>query len=149
MSDVVKVSTIETIRNLMSTIEEYFKAEHYAEITQAIGMHSLLIDSEHTISDQNSLYRHVLDLIKNRLSGKLGKAYSQWYEDFPKILASLVSGNRTVVDETATDVLASHHAAYGPFKSLDDFFFWCLDDRRLTLAQIVKYIETTTGTMGH
>ncbi len=149
MPDVVKVSTVETIQNLMSTIEGYFKAERYAEITQAIGIYSLLIDSEHTISDQNSLYRSVLDMIKNKMSGKLGKAYSQWYADFPKILATLVSGNRAVVDETATDVLASHHAAYGPFKSLDDFFFWSLDDRRLTLTQIVKYIETAAGAAGH
>jgi hypothetical protein len=148
MPDVVKVSTVETIRNLMVTIEEYFKVERYAEITQAIGMYSLLIDSEHTISDQNSLYRSVLNMIKNRLSDKLGKTYSQWYADFPKILATLVVDKRPVVDETAAEVLASHHAAYGPFKSLDDFFFWCLDDRRLTLAQIVKYIEITTDTAG-
>ena len=149
MPEVVKVSTIETSKKLISTIEEYFKVERYAEITQAVGMHSLLIDSEHTISDQNSVYRSVLNLIKNRASSKLGKTYSQWYADFPKILATLVASNRIVVDQGSTDVLASHHAAYGPFKSLDDFFFWCLEDRRLTLAQIVKYIETTTGTSGH
>lgn len=149
MPEVVKVSTIETSKKLISTIEEYFKVERYAEITQAIGMHSLLIDSEHTINDQNSVYRSVLNLIKNRASSKLGKTYSQWYADFPKILATLVASNRIVVDQGSTDVLASHHAAYGPFKSLDDFFFWCLDDRRLTLAQIVKYIETATDTAGH
>ena len=149
MPEVVKVSTIETSKKLISTIEEYFKVERYAEITQAIGMHSLLIDSEHTINDQNSVYRSVLNLIKNRASSKLGKTYSQWYADFPKILTTLVASNRIVVDQGSTDVLASHHAAYGPFKSLDDFFFWCLDDRRLTLAQIVKYIETATDTAGH
>jgi len=26
---------------------------------------------------------------------------------------------------------------------VDEFFFWALDDRRLTLDQIVKYIEKT------
>jgi len=149
MLDVVKVSTVETSQRLMSTIEDYFKSGRYAEITQAIGMYSILIDSEHTISDQRSLYRTVLTMIKNRLSGTLGKGYATWYADFPKLLDQSIAANRLVVDEIAAGVLSSHRAAAGPFKSLDDFFFWCLDDRRLALAQIVKYIETTALPSSH
>jgi hypothetical protein len=149
MSDVVKVSTVETSQRLMSTIEEYFKSGRYAEITQAIGMYSIMIDSEHTLSDQRNLYRSVLTMIKSKLSGTLGKSYATWYEDFPKLLDHIIAPNRVVVDETAAGVLSSYRAAHGPFKSLDDFFFWCLDDRRLSLAQIVKYIETTAVPSSH
>ncbi len=149
MPQVVKVSTVDTSRNVLSTIEEYFRAERYAEITQAIGIYSILIDSEHTISDQRSLYRSVLDMIKNKISGTLGKSYAAWYADFPKLMDQIVAANRIIVDARSAEVLASHRSAYGPFKSVDDFFFWCLDDRRLTLAQIVKYIQKTAEPAAH
>ena len=54
----------------------------------------------------------------------------------------LNSSGQVVIDK-ALDVIASHHEAYGSFKSVDDFFFWALNNRRLTLEQIIKYIEKT------
>jgi hypothetical protein len=143
MPEVVKVSNIESSQKLAATIDEYFKKGRYAEITQAIGMHSLLIDSEHTIEDQARLYRSVLNMIKKRIAGNLDKGYAAWYADFPKIMDQLVTGGQIVTDKASAEVISSHCAAYGPFKSVDDFFFWALDDRRLTLDQIVTYIEKT------
>ena len=143
MPEVVKVSTVEKTQSLMSTIEEYFKKGRYAEINQAIGLHSLLIDPQHTLSDQARLYRFVLTMIKNRIAGTLGKKYAAWYADFPKIMDKIISSGQIVTDEMSASVVADHHNAYGSFRSLEDFYFWALDDRRLTLDQIVKYIEKT------
>ena len=144
MPEVVRVSTVENNQGLMTLIEDYFKRGRYAEITQAVGMHSLLIDPEHTMKDQTRYYRKVLDLIKDRVKTGLGKHYSAWYERFPKLMDEIVSAGVEVNDKLATSVIASHLEAYGSFKSVDDFFFWGLDDRRLELGQIVKYIEKTT-----
>jgi hypothetical protein len=55
----------------------------------------------------------------------------------------LISSKQIVTDNASLDVITAHHDAYGPFMSVDDFFVWALDDRRLTLDQIVKYIEKT------
>ena len=128
MPEVVKVSTVESSQKLTAAIEEYFKKGRYAEITQAIGMHSVLIDPQHTMEDQSRLYRSVLALLKKRIAEKLGKA-----------------GGQVVTDKGSLDILSSHRAAQGPFKSVDHFFLWALDDRRLTLEQIVKYIETSAA----
>ncbi len=149
MPDVVKVSTVETMPNLMAALEEYFKTGRYAEITQAIGMHSIMIRSEHTIGDQRVLYGFVLSMLKNKLSGALGAKYAAWYAEFPKLLDEVIAKSRVLVNQACTDALCSHRAAYGPFKSLDDFFFWCLDDRRLTLSQIIAYIDKTAEPVGH
>jgi hypothetical protein len=143
MADLVRVSDIEKKEKLRSYLEELFKKGKYAEITQAIGMYSILIDPEHTISDQSGLYHFVLDMIKERVRTTKGKGYAAWYTGFPKILDQIVAANQIVTDKAAAEVLASQRAALGPFKSLDDFFFWVLDDRRLPLEQIVKYIEQT------
>jgi hypothetical protein len=143
MQDVVQVSTVEKAEKLRAAIEALFKKGHYAEITQAIGMHSLLIDPQHTMGDQAALYRFVLDLIKDRVGNVKGKDYGAWYKDFPGILDEFASSRQVVTDEPTADVLASHHEAYGAFRSVDDFFSWALDDRRLTLDQIVAYIMKT------
>lgn len=143
MPEVVKVSTVESSQNLMSALEGYFKKGRYAEIAQLIGMHSILIDPQHSMRDQAKLYRSVLTMIKNKTSGQLGKNYGAWYAEFPAIMDSLVTGRQVVTDTLSVELLASHRAAVGPFKSLDDFFFWALDDRKLSLDQIVKYIEKT------
>ncbi|HET7319758.1 MAG TPA: hypothetical protein VFK23_11525 [Nitrospirota bacterium] len=143
MVELVRVSDIEKKEKLKSYLEEHFKKGKYAEMTQAIGMYSILIDPEHTMSDQSGLYHFVLDLIKDRIRTTKGKGYAAWYTGFPKILDQMVSANQIVTDQAAADVLASQRAGSGPFKSVDDFFFWALDDRRLPLEQIVKYIETT------
>ena len=82
-------------------------------------------------------------MINDRISKVKGKNYSAWYVAFPNLLDNIVLGNRIITDNTAADALTSHRAAYGPFKSLDEFFFWALDDRRLPLGQLVKYIEHT------
>jgi hypothetical protein len=144
MTEVVKVSTIESGQKLLATIEEYFKKGQYAEITQAIGLHSILIDPIHANEDQKRLYRTVLDMIKNRIAAKLAKQYSAWYSGFPAIMDRIVNGAQIVTDNAAAEVLASRRAAFGPFKSVDDFYFWALDDRRLSLDEIVKYLEKTS-----
>jgi len=143
MPALVQVSSVETTDRLKKSIEGLFKKEQYAEITQSIGMHSIIIDSEHTLKDQAGLYRMVLNLLKERVSRSKGQSYGAWYTDFPRHLDNLVSTKQLVTDAASQDVIRSHRDAYGPFKSADDFFFWALDDRRLTLEQIVKYIEKT------
>ncbi len=142
MPEVVMVSKLEKIERLKAYIEELFKKKRYAEITQAIGMHSLLIDPQHTLDDQEHLYHQVLNLIKTRINKDNAKKYSSWIVSFPSIMAG-IAANRQVITDQAAEVLASHYAASGPFTSVDAFFFWALDDRRLPLDQIVKYIEKT------
>ena len=44
MPEVVMVSSVENMDKLKTKIGELFKNEKYSEITQAIGMHSILID---------------------------------------------------------------------------------------------------------
>jgi hypothetical protein len=145
MQEVVKVSNVENWAKLKPYLEELFKQERYSEMTQAIGMHSLLIDPQHTMRDQAGIYRFVLNMIKDRINKTKGKSYSAWYAAFPAAMDQLVSANQIVTNQAAADVLASHCAAYGRFKSLDDFFFWALDERRLPLDQIVKYIEKSAA----
>jgi hypothetical protein len=143
MPEVVQVSCVEQSQCLTTSIAEYFKTNRFAEITQAIGMHSILVDPQHTMRDQARLYHTVLDLIKDKAKTSLGKHYSAWYVNFPKLMDELVASGVEVTDKAAIAVLASRRSAFGPFKSLDDFFFWSLEDRRLTLDQIVKYIDKT------
>ena len=145
MPQIVTVSSVENMDKLKTKIEDLFKAGKYPEITQSIGIYSILIDSEHTLGDQSSLYRMVLSLLKDRIRKNVGKAYGQWYEDFPVLMDKLITSKTIVTDAASLDVLSSHREAYGPFKSADHFFFWALDDRRLTMAQIVKYIEKTAA----
>jgi hypothetical protein len=149
MPDVVREANIANGDILKQYIETLFKKEQYAEIIQAIGMHSLLIDPEHTIRDQAGLYRHVLNLLKDRIRGRKSDGYAAWYADFSVSLDKVVSSKQLVTDKSSADVLASYREAFGPFKSVDDFFFWALrTDRRLALGQIVKYIEKTAETNG-
>jgi hypothetical protein len=143
MTELVTVSSIETDKNLAASIEAFFNKGHYAEITQAIGMHSLLIDPQHTMGDQTRVYRSVLDLLKDKIKTALGKHFSAWYVSFPKLMDEIVSSGVVITDSLAAGVLVSHREAFGPFKSVEDFFFWALDDRKLELDQIVKYIEKT------
>jgi hypothetical protein len=143
MPEVVRVSTVENDQGLMASIEDYFKRGRYAELTQAIGIHSLLIDPQHTMLDQTHYYRKVLDLLKDRVRTALGKHYSAWYASFPKLMHEIVSAGGEGNDKLAMSIIASHREAYGPFKSVDDFFFWALEERRLELDQIVNYIEKT------
>ena len=140
----VQVSSIDTIEKVRMHIEGLFKKRQYAEITLSIGMHSILIDPEHTMRDQRSLYRLILDMIKARITGEKGKGFGAWYQAFPKLMEELGSSKQVVTDKAAQEVIVSHRDAYGAFKSVDDFFFWALDDRKLPLDQIVKYIEKTT-----
>ncbi len=143
MPEVVKVSTVEENQRLRASIEEYLKKEQYDEISQAIGMHSILTDPQHMIIDQSRLYRSVLVMIKNKVEANLGNKFASWYADFSKILEDIVTSGQIVTDALSTAVIASHQAAYGPFKSVEDFFLWALDDRRLSLEQVVKYINKT------
>jgi hypothetical protein len=145
MPELVMVSDVENTEKLKAYLKQSFIQKRYSEITQAIGMHSILIDPQHMMNDQDGMYHYVLNMLKDRIGKARGKSYATWYEDFPKIMDELVSANKIVTDAAAADVLASHRAAFGPFKSLDDFFFWALDDRRLPLGQIVQYIEGTAG----
>jgi hypothetical protein len=145
MTEVVMVSSIDTLGKLKTYLVDLFKQERYAEITQAIGMHSLLIDPQHTMNDQSNLYHDILNMLKDRISKAKGKSYGSWYVGFPKVMDQIVIAKQIVTDKTAAEALDSYRAAYGPFKSVDDFFFWALDDRRLPLEQIVKYIDQTTA----
>ena len=143
MQDVVMVSSLENSERLKAKIGEYFSKGGYSEITLAIGMHSLLIDPQHTMADQAQLYRHILNLIKDKIKKNNPKTYSSWFAAFPKLIEELISKNQIIIDKAASDVLASHYAGFGTFNSVDAFFFWALEDRRLPLDQIVKYIEKT------
>jgi hypothetical protein len=143
MPEVVLVSNIEKMDKLKVYLQESFKKARYSEITQAIGMHSLLIDPQHTMKDQADLYHGMLNIMKEKIRSIKGKSYGTWYSSFSKLMDELVSSRQVVIDKASLDVIASHHEAYGSFKSVDDFFFWALDDRRLSLEQIVKYIEKT------
>ncbi len=148
MASVVKPSDIDNLDKLKANIGELFKKEQYEDITQAIGMYSLMIDPQNTLSDQTSLYRIVLNLLKERISKKKGKEFGTWYVEFPNLLDGILSSNEIVSDAATADVLSSHRSAFGLFKSVEDFFFWALDDRRLTLEQIVQYIDRTAETTG-
>ena len=148
MSEVVMVSSVEKTDKLKRYMEESFKNARYPEITQAVGLYSILIDPEHTIKDQASLYHDILNMIKEKIKGTIGKGYGDWYTSFPKRIDELISSKQVVTDKASIEVLASRRDAYGAFKSVDDFFIWALDDRRLTLGQIVKYIEKTVDMHG-
>ena len=143
MPDVVTVSSVEKIDELKKNIDSLFHAGKYEEITQSIGMHSILIESEHTKKDQRQLYRIVLELLKNKVRRENPKAYSSWLSAFPQLMAGIAEKRQLVTDKSAADTLASHHGSFGPFSSVDAFFWWALEDRRLPLEQIVLYITTT------
>ncbi len=146
MPEVVKVSEIETLENLKTYIPELFQKGRYEEITNAIGMHSVLIDPQHTKTVQSQLYHIVLNLIKENVNKGNTKKYSSWLTSFPVLLADIVAAKQVVTDKAAADVLASHHNAYGPFRSLDEFFFWAITDRMLPLDQILAYVAKTLKT---
>lgn len=139
----VMLSAIKTIEELMPVLEEYLKKGWYARITEAIGMHSVLVDPLHTLQAQKDLYSRILAMIKNRIARNLGKQYGVWHADFSSILDGIITAKEIVTDDSVAQMLSSHRNAYGPFTSPDEFFFWALDDRRLPLKQIVKYLEKT------
>ena len=143
MPEIVMVSDVESIEKLRSSVEELFIKGRYEEISRAIGMYSILTDPQHMRKDQSQLYHHVLDLIKNKISKENRNDYSSWLSAFPKLMAELAAGHTVVTDRAAAAALASHHSSYGPFRSVDEFFFWALEDRRLPLDNIVKYVEKT------
>jgi len=145
MPELVMVSQVEKTDQLKTLLEDLFRRGRYAEITQAIGMHSILIDPEHMINDQTSFYGFILNLIKARINAVKGKSYATWYADFPRLLDEQLSSSRFAIDRAAADAINSHRAAFGKFKSLDHFFSWALDDRRLPLEQIVRCIEQSAS----
>ena len=146
MPEVVKVSEIENLEKLKAYIPELFQKGRYEEITNAIGMYSVLIDPQHTKTVQSQLYHIVLNLIKENVNKGNTKKYSSWLTSFPVLLADIVAAKQVVTDKAAADVLASHHNAYGPFRSLDEFFFWAITDRMLPLDQILAYVAKTLKT---
>lgn len=143
MPELVTVSSIEHHNDLMSYIQGLFEKGLYDEVMHAIGIHSILLKPQQTMIEQNRLYSFVLELIKKKIASRGQNAYSSWLASFPKIMASIAESREVVADEAAADALASRHMAFGHFKSLDEFYFWALDDRRLNLSQIMKYIEKT------
>ncbi len=146
MPELVRVTSAANLDGLLSYINDQFERGKYAEIIQAIGMHSILVDPEHTITDQEQLYRLALNLLKNKVRKENSSIYSVWLAAFPRHLDRLVEQGEIVTDPAAQAVLASHRAAYGAFASLDAFYFWALDDRRLPLDQIVRYVLRTVET---
>lgn len=143
MQETVYVSQAESLDSAIASIAELFRAGRYDEIARVIGLYSILADAPRTRTDQARLYRSVLDLIKGKLRKDLGSGYAPWLEAFPKLLAGLVAGKQPVADAASIEVIASRQDGHGPFRSLDDFYFWALDDRRLSLGQIMKYVERT------
>ncbi len=143
MPELVRVSTAERMDGLMSYINEQFGRGKYIEIVQAIGMHSILVDPEHSIADQEQLYRLVLNLLKSKIGKDAPGSYGSWLSSFPRYLDHIVEQGQIVTDASAQSLLASRRAAYGPFASLDEFYFWALDDRRLPLDQIIRYVQRT------
>jgi hypothetical protein len=143
MPQLVTVSSIQDLDRLKTYVNDLFANERYAEISQAIGMHSIIMEPEHMIGDQDSLYHLVLNLLKKRIAREQGAVYSSWLIAFPAILGRIVSEGLIVTDQSAQSALASRHAAFGNFTSVDEFYFWALDDRRLPLAQIISYIDKT------
>jgi hypothetical protein len=143
MTDLVTVSSVENLEDMKTTINTLFEQGKFAEIIQTIGMHSILIDPEHMIGDQDHLYHLVMNLIKKKINREDPKRYSSWLIAFPALLNRIVEEKQIVTDAASLYGLASRTASFGPFSSLDEFYFWALDDRRLTLDQIVKYIQKT------
>jgi hypothetical protein len=143
MPDLVTVSSVENLEKLKTTINTLFEQGKFAEITQSIGMHSILIDPEHMISDQKHLYQLVLNLIKKKINRENPKQYSSWIVAFPSLIDRIVKDGQIVTDAASLYVMSSRTEAFGPFSSLDEFYFWALDDRRLTLDQITAYIQKT------
>ncbi len=149
MPELVTVSHIERIESLKTYINDLFSRGKLAEITQAVGMHSILVDPERMREDQGQLYRLVLNLLKKQAGSVLLQQYSSWLAAFPGLLARIIEDGRIVTDDAARTVLASRHAAFGAFTSVDEFFFWALQDRRLPLDQIARYILTTVEMHRH
>ncbi|HWR72443.1 MAG TPA: hypothetical protein VN604_04700 [Nitrospirota bacterium] len=143
MPETVFASQAASLDAVKTNIADCFRKGKYEEISRLIGMHSIMTDPQHTIQDQSQLYRFLLDLIKDRIRTNRGKDFSAWLTSFPKLLAELVASKQVVTDEPSLMVIESHHDGFGPFRSLDEFYFWALDDRRLTVGQIVKYVERT------
>jgi len=143
MPDLVTVSSVENLEDMKTTINTLFEQGKFAEIIQSIGMHSILMEPEHMISDQDHLYHLVLNLIKKKINKEDPKRYSSWITAFPALLNRIVEEKLIVTDAASLYGLASRTESFGPFSSLDEFYFWALDDRRLTLDQIVTYIQKT------
>ena len=143
MPDVVTVSSVANLEDMKTTINTLFEQGKFAEIIQTVGMHSILMEPEHMIGDQDHLYHLVLNLIKKKINREDPKRYSSWLIAFPALLNRIVEEKQIVTDAASLYGLASRTDSFGPFSSLDEFYFWALDDRRLTLDQIVKYIERT------
>ncbi len=143
MPETVFASQAASTDVVKTNIADCFRKGKYEEISRLVGMHSILTDPQHTITDQKLLFRFVLDMIKDRIRENMGKDFSAWLSSFPKLLAELVASKQVVTDEPSLVVIASYHDGFGQFRSLDDFYFWALEDRRLTVGQIVKYVERT------
>ncbi len=143
MPELVTVSSVEKLESLKTTINGLFERRKYAEIVQSIGMHSILMEPEHMIGDQDSLYHLVLNLMKKRIHREDPKRYSSWLIAFPALLSRIVDEGQVIADDAAQSALVSRLTAFGPFTSLDEFYFWALDDRRLPLDQIIRYVDRT------
>jgi len=143
MPELVTVSSVEKLESLRTTINELFEHGKYAEIVQSIGMHSILMEPEHMIGDQDSLYHLVLNLMKKKIHREDPKRYSAWLLAFPALLSRIVDEGLMVADNAAQSALVSRLTSFGPFTSLDEFYFWALDDRRLPLDQIIRYTDKT------
>lgn len=142
MPETVALSEIDRLETVKTYINDHFEKGKYAEIIQAIGMYSLLIDPEQAIKDQDLLYHLVLNLVKKKISREHHRSYSSWIQTFPALLEQIVQEG-SITDDAARSALLSRHAAFGRFSSLDEFFFWALDDRRLPLDQIILHIGKT------
>lgn len=143
MPDLVTVSSVEKLESLRTTINDLFEQGKYSEIVQSIGLHSIMMEPEHMIGDQDSLYHLVLNLIKKKVHRGDPKRYSSWLIAFPALLSRIVDEGQVISDDAAQAALVSRLASFGPFTSLDEFYFWALEDRRLPLDQLIRFIDRT------
>ena len=143
MPELVTVSSVEKLESLRTTINELFEQGKYSEIIQSIGMHSILMEPEHMIGDQDSMYHLVLNLMKKKIQREDPKRYSSWLIAFPALLNRIVDEGQVIADDAAQSALVSRLTSFGPFTSLDEFYFWALDDRRLPLDQLIRFIDRT------
>ena len=143
MPELVTVSSVEKLESLRTTINELFEQGKYSEIIQSVGMHSILMEPEHMIGDQDSMYHLVLNLMKKKIQREDPKRYSSWLIAFPALLSRIVDEGQVIADDAAQSALVSRLTSFGPFTSLDEFYFWALDDRRLPLDQLIRFIDRT------
>ena len=53
---------------------------------------------------------------------------------FPDVMDGIVTTKQVIADQLSVEMIASHRAAIRALQIPDDFFFWALDDRKLSFG---------------